>query len=687
MTHGTVGPYDSAEEEWETYVERVEIYLDANKITDAGQKRDVLLSVCGAKTHHILRDLLAPEKPKSCSYVDIVKRLADHFNPKQGVAVKRYQFNSRSRQPGESISKYVAELRHLAIGCEFGDSLSEMLRDRLVCGINDPRMQRRLLSESDLHFDKALKTALAMEMADRDAEQLRDGATAITSRAEVPVNKAGLGNHKRSGKNNGCYRCGGKHLASSCRHKNTVCYQCNKKGHLSRVCRSKQTQPASHTSTPNTNSLEEGQEQVGDELHTMFPVRSMKHPPIYATVRLNQVPVVMEVDTGATLSVISEKMYHQLWKSNAPQIVQSKVKLRTYTGDEIPVIGALNVQVSHAGQQKQLQLVVTEGNGPALLGRNWLEVLQINWKGVYQVRDTAELEAVLAAHDSVFKSELGTITCTKAQLHMDPNVPPSFHRPRPIPYAVKDKVEAELERLEREGILKPRQFSQWASPIVAVTKKDGSVRICGDYKVSVNKAMACDVHPIPRSEDIFAAMAGGVTFSKLDLSHAYLQLQLEESAKDYVVINTHKGLFEYTRMPFGITAAPAIFQRTMDNILQGLKHVCVYIDDILITGESEEEHLRTLKEVLNRLEKAGVRLKKEKCVFMAPTVVYLGHQISREGLQPTMEKVRAITLAQRPANINQLRAFLGLVNFYGKFMKNLSTLLAPLYKLLRKGVD
>ena len=112
------------------------------------------------------------------------------------------------------------------------------------------------------------------------------------------------------------------------------------------------------------------------------------------------------------------------------------------------MIGALNVQVSYARQQKQLQLVVTEGNGPALLGRNWLEVLQIDWKGVYQVRDTAQLEAVLAAHGSVFKSELGTITCTKAQLHMDPNVPPSFHRPHPIPYAVKDKVEVELERLE-----------------------------------------------------------------------------------------------------------------------------------------------------------------------------------------------------------------------------------------------
>ena len=109
-----------------------------------------------------------------------------------------------------------------------------------------------------------------------------------------------------------------------------------------------------------------------------------------------------------------------------------------------------------------------------------------------------------------------------------------------------------------------------------------------DHKSRKFGANYCSATPIPQSEDIFVAMAGGVTFSKLDLSHAYLQLQLEESAKDYLVINTNKGLFEYTRMPFGITAAPAIFQRTMNNILQGLKHVCVYTDDILITGELEE---------------------------------------------------------------------------------------------------
>ena len=139
-------------------------------------------------------------------------------------------------------------------------------------------------------------------------------------------------------------------------------------------------------------------------------------------------------------------------------------------------------------------------------------------------------------------------------------------------------------------------------------------------------------------------------------------------------------------MPFGITSAPAIFQRTMDNLLQGLKHVCVYIDNILIMGKTEDEHLRVLNEVLDQLERSGIQLWKDKCVFMAPEVVYLGHCINSEGLHPTSDKVQAITLAPRPSNIGELRAFIGLVNFYGKFMKNLSTLHAPLYKLLRKGV-
>lgn len=686
LTHGSVGAFDRAEEDWETYVERVEIYLAANKITDAAERRDVFLSVCGPKTYRVLRDLVAPKKPNEISYTDVVAQLKAHFDPKQGVAVKRYQFNSRSRERGESVSKYVAELRHLAIDCEFGESLNEMLRDRLICGVNDSRMQRRLLSEADLDYDKALKIAQAMEMADKDAEQLKGDKAAPET--EGAINKAGSCENRKRGSNVSCYRCGGRHKAPVCRHKETVCHKCGVKGHIARACRSRKrnqsTTQQNKSPPPNTNPVRE-KEETEDEVYTMFPLRTKKYKPIYVTVQVNDVPLQMEVDTGATLSVIGEATYHQMWGDKPPPLTNSNVRLRTYTGEDIPVTGTLEVEVRHAAQQKQLTLIVTKGSGPSLLGRNWLTELRIDWKTTYQIQESTALTAVLDAHQAVFRKELGTITCAKAELHVDPQVPPVFHRPRTVPFSLKSKVEAELERLQREGTIRPRQFSEWAAPIVAVPKGDGSVRICGDYKVSANKAIICDTHPIPRNEDIFAAMSGGVSFSKLDLSHAYLQLQLDDAARDYLVINTHKGLFEYTRMPFGITSAPAIFQRTMDNLLQGLKHVSVYIDDILITGETDEEHLQTLNEVLTRLETAGVRLKKEKCEFMAKEVIYLGHRINRDGLQPTDEKVQTITDTPRPSNISELRAFLGLINFYGKFMKDLSTILAPLYKLLHKG--
>jgi len=687
VKHGSVGAFDPSEEDWDTYAERVEIYLAANKITEETEKRNILLTVCGAKTYHTLRDLVAPKKPTEKSYAEIVKCLETHFNPKQGVAVKRYQFNSRSRKPGESVANYVAELRHLAMDCEFGDTLNEMLRDRLVCGVNDSRIQRRLLSEADLDFAKALKTAQAMEMADRDALQLQNGKVTSEAEASGAVNRADSrprGRRSNQGSYQNCYRCGGKHKASECKHRETVCHNCGIKGHIARACRRGRRNQPRVQQPPNTNSVEEEAEE-GDT-YTMFPLRSKRYEAIYVTVLVNQAPIKMEVDTGATLSVISEATYRRTWGDNPPPLAKTKARLRTYTGEEIPVRGAVDVTVTHAGQQKQLSIIVTEGSGPSLLGRNWLEELRIDWRSTHQVRELTGLTKVLKSHEVVFKEELGTITCAKASLHVDSQVPPAFHRPRPVPFSLKEKGEAELERLERNGIIRPRQFSQWAAPIVAVPKSDGSVRVCGDYKVSANKAVICDTHPIPRSEDIFAAMSGGVSFSKLDLSHAYLQLQLDDEARDYLVINTHKGLFEYTRMPFGITSAPAIFQRTMDSLLQGLKHVCVYIDDILITGKTEEEHLQTLNEVLTRLENAGVRLKKDKCVFMADEVVYLGHRINKEGPQPPSEKVRAITDSPAPTNISELRAFLGLVNFYGKFMQNLSTLLAPLYKLLRKGV-
>ena len=263
----------------------------------------------------------------------------------------------------------------------------------------------------------------------------------------------------------------------------------------------------------------------------------------------------------------------------------------------------------------------------------------------------------------------------------------SMHKARQVPFAVKKKVEEELERLQALGVIKPIQFSDWAAPIVPVMKSDGRVRICGDYKITVNRAAKLDKYPIPRIDELFASLVGGKAFTKLDLLHAYLQIPLDEESRQYVVINTHKGLFEYMRLPFGVASAPSIFQRVMENLLQGINGVCVYIDDILITGANEVEHLKHLAQVLQRLQSAGMRLKKERCAFLLPSVSHLGHVISAEGLHTEDSKVRAIVDAPEPRNLSELRSFLGIVNYYGKFLPDLATTLSPMYQLLQKSTQ
>ena len=272
----------------------------------------------------------------------------------------------------------------------------------------------------------------------------------------------------------------------------------------------------------------------------------------------------------------------------------------------------------------------------------------------------------------------------EATIHVPSNVQPHFYKARPLPYAMKEKVEQELDRLQKAGVITPVEFSDWAAPIVPVVKSDGSLRICGDYSVTVNAVSKLDNYPLPRVEDLFTAMSGSTLFTKLDLTHAYQQLCLSPESKKYTTINTSKGLFHYERLPFGISSAPGIFQRTIETLLKDLPGVVAYIDDLLVTGSNKEQHLQNLDRVMTRLESAGVTLKRSKCVFLTPSVEYLGHVIDKEGLHPSQEKVRAIQEAPEPTNVSELKSFLGLINYYSKFMSNLACILSPLYRLLHK---
>ena len=255
-------------------------------------------------------------------------------------------------------------------------------------------------------------------------------------------------------------------------------------------------------------------------------------------------------------------------------------------------------------------------------------------------------------HDVVFTEGLGTFTGAKVSLQVDPQIKPKFFKARTIPFFLKDKVETEPERLQSLGIITPVKHSNWAAPVVPVLKQNGTIRLCGDYRITINKASEVDTYPLPRVEELFAAMAGGKVFSKLDMSQAYLQLPLDEKFTELVTINTHRGLFRYNRLPFGMASAPAVFQRCMESLFQGCQGVSVYLDDILVTGSTAESHLANLEKVLGILATSGLRLNKAKCAFMLPKVEYLGHIIDEHGLHPTKDKIKAIQEAPQPHNVD-----------------------------------
>ena len=356
-----------------------------------------------------------------------------------------------------------------------------------------------------------------------------------------------------------------------------------------------------------------------------------------------------------------------------------------YTGTPLQVLGVMHATVDYGQQSATLPLLVIKGTGASLMGRNWLEKIILNWNSIHKV-NSDQLQTVLTQYSEVFKPELDTMKNFKAKIFVDPTVPPRFCKARSVPYAMRPLVEAELDKLVTQGILTPVQHADWAAPIVPIMKADKkSVRICGDYKQTVNKASPLDKYPIPKIEDLFVKLAGGQKFSKLDMSQAYQQLCLDDESKKYVIINTSKGLFRYNRLPFGISSDPGIFQRVIESLLQGIPKVVVYLDDILVTGNNNEEHLQNLAEVLKRIQQAGLRLKKDKCEFLSTSVVYLGHRIDSQGLHRTTDKVDAIRKAPTPQNCTELKAYLGLLNYYNKFIPNLATELAPLYQLLHKG--
>ena len=262
--------------------------------------------------------------------------------------------------------------------------------------------------------------------------------------------------------------------------------------------------------------------------------------------------------------------------------------------------------------------------------------------------------------------------------------PPVKQAPRRVPFALREKVCQLVREMLEQGVIKPSS-SPWASPIVLVTKKDGSTRFCVDYR-RLNSLTKMDVYPLPRIDDSLDLLAETQFFSSLDLASGYWQVGMDEESQEKTAFATHAGLYEFTVMPFGLCNAPATFQRLMENVLAGLaRDKCIiYLDDILVIGRTLQEHMENLRLVFTRLRQAGLKLKPSKCKLMQREVQFLGYVVSSGGISGDPQKITAVKEFPRPVDLKSLRAFLGLTSYYRRFVPRFSAVAQPLYNLTKK---
>ena len=302
-------------------------------------------------------------------------------------------------------------------------------------------------------------------------------------------------------------------------------------------------------------------------------------------------------------------------------------------------------------------------------------------------RDQGHLRDLLEEYQDIFSTEGKQLGKTSLVQH---TISTGSHRPikqppRRAPLGQEEIVQEELDKMLRLGVIEPSS-SAWASPVVLVKKKDGSVRFCIDYR-KLNDLTEKDAYPLPRVDDNLDALAGAKYFSTLDLASGYWQVEMNPADAEKTAFCTRYGLYQWRVMPFGLCNAPSTFERLMERVLMGLqwKVALLYLDDVIVFSTTVEQQLERLKLIFDRIRKANLQLKPKKCHLFREEVSFLGHKVSAEGITTEHDKVQAVQEWPTPKSVKGARSFLGLTGYYRRFIKDYAQVAGPLIALTQKG--
>lgn len=650
--------FHHSQTEWKVYKCRIEQFFLAVDITEGKKKCSTLLSFMSEKTYELIHSICHPKVPGEHTYDELCKILDTHLATAYIVYYERKVFYEARREDGETVQEWMVRLRAMAMKCKFGDKLEFVLKDKFVTGMSGKTFERLCEeNESELTMEKACAVAKTYELRKMK----------VSGSSEIDFVRTGQ-------KFTQCKHCGyNNHQEIRCRFKNFKCHKCHVEGHIARTCRAEKggdsQKVVSEVKIQHIDSCEESQNS------------SLK-----VILKVGNSLIKFHIDTGSPVSVIPQVVFNKYF--NVCELGKSDFQATGFGGHSLSVVGSFKVDVEYNGVIKKFEFIVIGGNAKtSILGIDFLKSFGINRLKIDINRiDLISFDKeIYNKYATVFDGNIGHLKNVQACLPIKAEPIPRFLKARPVPYAYRNEIEKQIKKLECEGIITKVDETKWGTPLVPILKSDGSIRICADYKVTVNKFLADTNYPLPKIKDIMEKLRGKCIFTKLDLAKAYYQIELDEYSRKLVTWSTHIGNYNMNRLPYGVKPASGIFQREIERVLEGLNGVVCFVDDVVIATMELNEHVKLVNEVMNRFKNAGLKLNKNKCLFGKGEIDYLGHRIGEKGVRKLYNN-EAIKEAPVPKDVSEVRAFCGLVNYYSKFIKDFATIMHPIYKLLKAKV-
>ena len=697
--------------QWNKFRNNLELYFIAANITEDKQQRALLLYLGGEELKNIY-EILDPGN--KATFKEAITFLDKHFTEKINSVYERYTFRTLTQLPNENPRSFITRLRNAVSKCNFDKySNNQAVIDTFIERINDSKLRRRLLKESDLTIDKLLEITLESEASELQASAIENKTTQEETinnlraqpnfKSNKEYNSYSYTNSKKNESNStknsdkircyGCGRNGHIHGAKECPALGQQCNFCGGLNHFENICKRKKFNKGQWNKKENNFEKSSAfkkkfnnvltKDDSSDEEEYLFSLNKSTD----ITIKIDEMPVEFLRDSGASINIIDDNTFNKLKRSININLLPTTTKIYAYNSHEpLQLKGVFYSNTEYKGNHYLAKIYVSANpNAGCILGRKASTEL-----GVMKLSDTINsietkdsyIDNLITEYKDLF-SGLGKMKDIEIKFEIDESVKPVAQKLRRVPYHVRQKVEKKIKELLDMDIIEPvTGCSEWISPIIAVPKGE-DVRIVVDMR-KANTAIKRSYYPIPTLEELLTKFNGCSLFSKIDLRHGYHQIQLHEDSRSITAFVTHEGVYRYKRLVQGVNNAFTEYQYHISQIFkqeQLIENIC---DDILVAGRNEQEHHQNLRRCFEILKTNNLTVNPTKCIFAVPEVTFYGHTISQKGIRPTTGKIKAVKTFSEPKNVREVHSFLGLINYLGIYINNLATITYPLRNLIKK---